>query len=81
MLTSKTGLCTFPDSKTENGIGDMPMTELAYTSFKQQVEDAMGSEYLFPRLTERGSKPYLGNVKKVWRTTLRRAGVPSLLTV
>ena len=64
------------DSKTENGIGDMPMTELAYTALKEQVEEAVGSEYLFPRLTERGSKPYLGSVKKVWRTTLRRAGVP-----
>jgi integrase len=40
-----------PDSKTENGIGDMPMTELAYTAFKQQMEDATGSEYLFPRIT------------------------------
>ena len=64
------------DSKTENGIGDMPMTELAYTAFKQQMEDAVGSDYLFPRLTERGSKPYLCSVKKVWRSTLRRAKVP-----
>lgn len=64
------------DSKTESGIGDMPMTELVYTSFKKQVEDAIGSDYLFPRLTELGSKPYLCSVKKVWRTTLRRAKVP-----
>jgi integrase len=65
-----------PDSKTENGIGDMPMTELAYTAFKQQIADATGSDYLFPRITERGSKPYLCNVSKVWRNTLRRAKVP-----
>lgn len=64
------------DSKTDNGIGDMPMTEPAYTAFKEQAEQAPGSDYLFPRLTERGSKPYLCNLKKVWRTTLRRAGVP-----
>jgi integrase len=64
-----------PDSKTENGIADMPMTEPAYTAFKGQMEAAVGSEYLFPRVTERGTKPYLKSLKKVWRTTLRRAGV------
>jgi hypothetical protein len=31
----------------------MPMTELAYKAFKEQVEDAAGSECLFPRLTAR----------------------------
>jgi len=64
------------DSKTENGIGDMPMTEQAYTAFKEQVEDAGTSEYLFPRLTKRGRRPYLCNIKKAWRNTLRGAGVP-----
>ena len=64
------------DSKTSNGIADMPMTEPAYAAFKQQMKDAVGSNYLFPRLTDRGSKPYLCSVKKTWRTTLRRAGVP-----
>ncbi|MGH9452131.1 MAG: tyrosine-type recombinase/integrase [Terriglobia bacterium] len=64
------------DSKTENGIADMPMTDLAYTAFKEQIEGTAGSEYLFPRLTKTGVKPYLCSLKKVWRTTLRRAGVP-----
>jgi integrase len=64
------------DSKTDNGIGDMPMTEPAYAAFKEQVEQTPRSDYLFPRLTERGSKPYLCSLKKVWRTTLRRAGLP-----
>jgi integrase len=64
------------DSKTDNGIGDMPMTEPAYKAFKDQIEQTTGSEYLFPRLTARGSKPYLCNVKKAWRTALRRAKVP-----
>lgn len=63
------------ESKTDNGIGEMPMTELAHKAFKEQVAEAASSEYLFPRLTARGTKSYLGNVKKVWRTTLRRAGV------
>jgi integrase len=64
------------DSKTENGIGDMPLTDPAYAAFKQQIEQTTGSEYLFPRLAERGSKPYLCNVTKAWRTALKRAKVP-----
>lgn len=70
------GLVHISDSKTTNGITDMPMTALAYSAFKEQIEDAVGSDYLFPRLTERGSRPYLCNVKKAWRTALRRAAVP-----
>ena len=54
----------------------MPMTDPAYAAFKDQFQIAGSSEYLFPRITERGSKPYLCNVKKAWRTTLRRAEVP-----
>jgi integrase len=64
------------DSKTTNGIGDMPLTELAYAAFKEQMEEAVGSEYLFPRRTARGRKPYLGSLKKPWRSTLKLAGVP-----
>src|SRR5207244_10425944 len=33
-------------------------------------------EYLFPTLRKGGKKPYIGSLKKVWNTTLRRAGVP-----
>lgn len=69
-------LVLISDSKTVNGIGDMPMTDLAYAAFKDQFKIAGTSEYLFPRITERGSKPYLCNVKKAWHTTLRRAEVP-----
>jgi integrase len=69
-------LVHIPDSKTPNGIADMPMTEPVYAAFKQQIQDAAGSDYLFPRLTDRGSKPYLCSVKRTWRTTLRRASVP-----
>ncbi|HTV56558.1 MAG TPA: tyrosine-type recombinase/integrase [Terriglobia bacterium] len=64
------------DSKTENGIGDMPLTEPAYAAFKEQMEEAVGSDYLFPRRTARGRKPYLRSLKKVWRSTLKQAGVP-----
>ena len=69
-------LVYIPDSKTPNGVGDMPMTDLAYQVFKSQIEETPGCEYLFPRLSARGKKPYIGSLKKVWRTTLKRAGVP-----
>jgi integrase len=62
------------DSKTASGVGDMPMTDLAYQAFKSQMEEAPG-DYLFPRLSPRGQKPYIGSLKKVWGTTLRRAAV------
>lgn len=52
------------------------MTELAYAAFKEQVEERADSEYLFPRRTKRGRKPYICSLKKVWPTTLKRAGVP-----
>ena len=39
------------------------------------MEEAVGSEYLFPRRTECGNKPYLCGLKKVWRSTLRCARV------
>jgi integrase len=65
-----------PDSKTPNGIGDMPMTGLAWEAFKAQMNETPTSDYLFPSLSPRATKPYIGSLKKAWRTTLRRAEVP-----
>jgi integrase len=69
-------LVHIPDSKTPNGVGDMPMTDVAFQAFKAQIDQTPGSEYLFPTLRKAGKKPYIGSLKKVWNTTLRRAGVP-----
>src|ERR1051326_1007909 len=44
------------DSKTPSGVGDMPMTDLAYQAFKSQMEETPGSDYLFPRLKPRGKR-------------------------
>jgi len=54
------------DSKTPSGVGDMPMTDLAYQAFKSQMEETPGSDYLFPRLKPRGKKAHIGSLKKVW---------------
>jgi integrase len=68
-------LVHIPDSKTPNGEGDMPMTELALQAFKDQIEESKGSEYLFPS-PKNGRKPHITNLRKVWETTLEKAGVP-----
>ena len=70
------GIVHIPDSKTENGIADMPMTEPAWQAFRERFAETEGSEYLFPSTSSRASKPYIGSVKKVWQSTLRRAEVP-----
>ena len=64
------------DSKTPNGIGDMPMTTLAREAFAAQMAETPGSEYLFPTPKPKAKKPYITNLRKVWVATLRRAGVP-----
>jgi integrase len=68
-------LVHIPDSKTPNSEGDMPMTELAWQAFKDQIEEAKGSDYLFPS-PKRGRKPHLTNLRKAWTATLKKAGVP-----
>ena len=68
-------LVHIPDSKTAEGVADMPMTELAYQVFKAQLEGTPGSEYLFPSPSKRGKKPYITTLYKGWTSTLARAGV------
>lgn len=64
------------DSKTINGIGDMPITELAHQAFKFQIDSTPVSEYLFPTPSKRAKKPYITSLRKIWEKTLRRARVP-----
>ena len=68
-------LVHIPDSKTPNGEGDMPMTEPAWLAFKDQIDDAKGSDYLFPS-PKKGLKPHITNLRKVWTSTLKKASVP-----
>ena len=64
------------DSKTSNGVADMPMTQPAYEALKAQMEAAVGSDYLFPTPRKGSRKPYIGSLKKIWASTLNRANVP-----
>jgi integrase len=63
------------ESKTANGIGDMPMTPEARDAFRRQIEETPGSEYLFPSPKSTASQPYITNVRKGWAATLKKAGV------
>jgi len=70
------GVVHIADSKTANGIGDMPLTPDAQAAFKRQMEETAGSEYLFPSPKAKAQKPYMTNLRKVWAATLTKAGVP-----
>lgn len=70
------GIVHIADSKTVNGIGDMPMTPDARDAFLRQIEETPGCEYLFPSPKRTASKPYLTNLRKAWEITLKKAGLP-----
>ncbi len=65
-----------PDSKTPNGVGEMPISDSAYRAFQAQIEATPTSEYLFPTPRQKSSRPYIRSLKNIWAATLRRAGVP-----
>jgi integrase len=69
-------LVHIPDSKTQSGEGDMPMTDRAWAAFKQQIEESRGAEYVFPTPRSGGRKPHITNLRKAWVATLKKAGVP-----
>jgi len=52
------------------------LTAAALRAFQAQCEETPGTEYLFPSPTRSASKPYITTLKKSWRATLRKAGVP-----
>lgn len=62
-----------PDSKTASGVAEVPLTDLAVEAFRNQMAEAGSGEYLFPNAEGTG---FQASFKKVWGTTLRKAGVP-----
>ena len=63
-----------PDSKTPTGVGEVPLTDLAVEAFRDQLLLAGPGPWLFP--SNRNPRGYQASFKKVWGTTLERAGVP-----
>jgi integrase len=63
-----------PDSKTPNGIAEVPLTPLAAGALRHQMAIIPESPFLFP--SDRNPRGYQATFKTVWRKTLRRAKVP-----
>jgi integrase len=61
------------DSKTPNGVAEVPLTELAVEALRDQMQLAGDSSYLFPSENAVGHQT---TFKTAWRLTLRRAKVP-----
>ena len=70
------GIVHLPDSKTVNGIADMPMTDRVREAFASQMKQSGDSDYLFPSQRMGSSKPYITSVREMWDRTLQRAGLP-----
>src|SRR5580700_7527559 len=56
-----------PDSKTPNGIGEVPLTDFAVTAFEDQARIAGPGPYLFP--SEKGQLGHQVTLKTTWAAT------------
>ena len=63
-----------PDSKTASGVAEVPLTELAVEAFRKQLSISGPGPYVFPNPDN--TYGYQASFKKVWATTLRKAGIP-----
>jgi integrase len=63
-----------PDSKTPNGVAEVPLTDIAVSAFRDQMRVAGEGPYLFP--SDKSPKGHQTTLKTVWALTLRRAKVP-----
>jgi integrase len=63
-----------PDSKTPNGVAEVPLTPLALEAFRDQIRLSPCSPYLFP--SDENPSGHQKTLKTSWQATLRRAQVP-----
>ena len=63
-----------PDSKTVNGIAEVPLTDIAIQAFRRRLAISGPGPYLFP--SEDNPDEHQKTFKTTWHATLRRAGVP-----
>jgi integrase len=63
-----------PDSKTPNGIAEVPLTELALEAFRDQIRISGPGQWLFP--SDENPSGHQKTLKTVWHAVLRRAKVP-----
>jgi integrase len=63
-----------PDSKTPNGVAEVPLTALAVEAFRDQIRIAGPGPYLFP--SDKNATGHQTTLKTVWHKTLTRAKIP-----
>jgi integrase len=63
-----------PDSKTPNGITEVPLTPLAVEAFRRPLAMSPESPFLFP--SDQNESGHQTTFKTVWHKTLRRAKIP-----
>ena len=63
-----------PDSKTPNGVAEIPLTKLALEAFRNQVAISGNGEFLFP--SDLNQEGHLRSLRTAWRKALKRAGIP-----
>jgi integrase len=63
-----------PDSKTPNGVAEIPLTNLAVEAFRNQVAICGNGEFLFP--SDLNQEGHLRSLRTAWRMALRRARIP-----
>jgi integrase len=68
------GVLWIPDSKTPNGVAEIPLTKLALEAFRNQIAISGGGEFLFP--ADRNNQGHLRSLRTAWRKALKRAKVP-----
>ena len=62
-----------PDSKTENGVAEVPLTPIAVDAFRNQLSLAGPGNWLFPSHRTKGQ--HYKSTKGIWRAALHKAGV------
>jgi integrase len=67
-------LVWIPDSKTPNGIAEVPLTELAVSAFRDQMKLAGAGPYLFP--SDLNPTGHQTTFKTAWSASFRRAKAP-----
>ncbi len=68
------GVLWIPDSKTPNGVAEIPLTKLALEAFRNQIAISGEGEFLFP--SDRNNQGHLRSLRTAWRKALKRAKVP-----
>ncbi|MGI8988920.1 MAG: tyrosine-type recombinase/integrase [Bryobacteraceae bacterium] len=63
-----------PDSKTANGVAEVPLTQMAIEAFRDQLRVAGDGSWLFP--SDKNESGHQTTFKTAWHKTLKRAKVP-----